>query len=189
MMRIGTRTLRPEWVLLVALTVSSAVNVFLAAKLREMRLRNQPGVTAGVRLANLVVPLKTGRSRTIPLAGPETIVLYHFSPDCGWCERNWENVRSLVSSTQGRIRFVGLSKSAVPAEFLASRRVNFEVIDDLPPDVVAKLRLGATPQTIVVKPGGLVAASWFGAFSGEQRVRVESFFSVSLPGLTTLAKK
>ena len=58
-------------------------------------------------------------------------ILYHFSPSCSWCERNWENVRTLIRETRGRYRFVGISTTPVSAAFMHEHQLDFEVADSV----------------------------------------------------------
>ena len=54
-------------------------------------------------------------------------VLYYFSPTCGWCERNWDNVRALSAAAPGRYRFIGLSSTPKIEQFMRDRQLDFEV--------------------------------------------------------------
>jgi hypothetical protein len=41
-----------------------------------------------------------------------------------------------------------------------------------------------TPRTLVVSREGKVVATWFGAYGGDLRRKVEEYFQLSLPGLS-----
>lgn len=114
-------------------------------------------------------------------------VLYVFSPTCGWCNRNVENLRHLISQRRDRYRFVGVSKANAgeTAAYLSHNGLTFDDVVVAPTtDSVAAYRLGPTPQSIVVADAGRVQKSWVGAYRGETAGAVEQFFSLQLPGLT-----
>jgi hypothetical protein len=48
-----------------------------------------------------------------------------------------------------------------------------------------ELKLGATPQMIVISPDGKVVKNWVGVLAEGQLKDAEKFFDVGLPGLTS----
>jgi hypothetical protein len=108
-------------------------------------------------------------------------VIYVFSPDCAWCERNLPNIRAL-SARKDSFRFIGISLAEGRLkEYLEARKLEFPVYTNILPDTMLALGLGATPQTIVVSPNGKVLKNWVGAYIGQVRSEVESYFGVALP--------
>jgi peroxiredoxin len=112
-------------------------------------------------------------------------VLYVFTPECHWCARNLENIRSLVDGTDGRFRFVGvsLSQKDLPA-YLSQNKLPFHVYQTPADEVAIAYGLSSTPSTIVVSPSGSVLQYWKGAYSEDVATEVESYFQVKLPGLS-----
>jgi hypothetical protein len=49
------------------------------------------------------------------------------------------------------------------------------------------MRLGVTPETIIVAPSGSVLGDWIGAYTGIQKAFVERFFAVRLPEISGAA--
>jgi hypothetical protein len=113
-------------------------------------------------------------------------VLYFLSAHCGWCDRNAANVAALVATSSNRYRFYPISRDKDnPAEYVKRLRWPFSVF--YRPVDASLLRLGVTPQTIVVSSKGKVVKNWHGAYAGAVQEDVESFFDVRLPGLTMTA--
>lgn len=54
---------------------------------------------------------------------------------------------------------------------------------DIPPSSISDLKLGTTPETIVVSRDGLVLRDWRGAYTGATKQQMEEFFSMGLPDL------
>jgi peroxiredoxin len=140
----------------------------------EFSARDQDGREAIIRFASSSVPT----------------VLYVFRPSCVWCQRNSQSVNALAEQTAGRYRLVGLTLSVDGlAEFVKEHRFPFPVYSDIPLSVVNALRLGATPQTIVVSPSATVLEDWTGAYTGIQKSLAESFFSIRLPEVPSPAQQ
>jgi hypothetical protein len=169
--------------LVALLLVSGSINLGLAHRLNYLAARNESPLVPGTR-----VPPISGESMsglvTITYPASQPMVLYYFSPDCGWCKRNWGNVGALANSVQGRFRLVALSTLPRIAEEVRNRLSGFEVLWNFSQDVRSAYRLGGTPMTVVVGTDGRVLKAWSGAFQGRVEREIESFFSVDLPGLT-----
>jgi hypothetical protein len=113
-------------------------------------------------------------------AGPT--ILYVFSPSCGWCRRNLRDVRELLRVSSGKYTAVGLSLTRDGlSEYVSASGLPMQFITDIPPSTVMGYRLGGTPQTIVISKSGRVLRNWRGAYGGEVRAEVESYFGVHLP--------
>jgi hypothetical protein len=110
-------------------------------------------------------------------------ILYYFSPSCGWCEKNWLNIKALVAATQGRYRFVGLSTTPDVLAYLEGHRLSFEVYTGMNLETARAYHFGGTPHTVVIGADGRVAHSWSGAYTGQQQGDVERAFGVVLPGI------
>lgn len=166
------------------LVCSVAVNVVQSREMRSLKQRDMPGVPAGTSLASVTGRSLDGQPVSLRLDSGVTTVLYYFSPACGWCERNWANFRHIQRSKAGQLRFVGIATGTVPPAYLNSRSVDLEVIQQLSGESIRALRLGGTPQTVVVSGSGKVVAYWTGAYIGGVASQVEEHFGVSLPGVS-----
>ena len=169
------------------LTVSAGVNISLARELRALKSTTRGGLAVGSMVPPIDAVTLDGRRTRIDFVTAQPTVLYYFSPTCGWCERNWTNVRHLIDEAATRFRFVGISTTADVAGFLEERDVDLNVVTGLHEEAIRGWRLGGTPHTIVVSPAGKVIGSWAGAYSGTIGREVEQFFGVKLPGLSRMA--
>ena len=128
---------------------------------------------------SLVIDLQEGSKPTL---------LYSFSETCGWCQRNARNIRFLAEEVSMTHQVIGLNLSAGPE---GVRRVDdgelgFLSLSHLSEETIENLRLGSTPQTLVIGADGKVLENWTGAYSGSLEQKIEDYFRVTLPGLTDL---
>ena len=169
------------WMMMVLLCASVTVNIIQAKRLRahtDLRdTRPAPGTPVPA------LSLRTLDGKGIQLAFDRPTILYYFSPQCAWCQKNWLNVKALVAGTEGRYRFVGVSTSADVAKYLVDAGLMFEVYTGLSPESARVLNFGGTPHTVVVGAGGRVLQSWVGAYGGRQQREVEDTLGVILPGV------
>ncbi|MBK9167491.1 MAG: redoxin domain-containing protein [Bryobacterales bacterium] len=174
-------------VLAVLLFLSLSLNVWHALVLNDIRSRSAASspLAVGTHLEPLVASDLDGRQVVVDFAATEVpTVLYVFSPQCVWCERNVENIRELAAQVKGRYRFVALSTSSQSiAEYVRVRQFDFDVLINPSASVVKTYRLGPTPQTLVVAPGGRLTQNWQGAYADDMKGRIEQFFALQLPGL------
>jgi peroxiredoxin len=170
---------------LLVLGLSITVNVLLASRLLRAQQPTAPKLNVGAMAQPFVGQSVDGNVVRVDYQSAMPTILYYFSPSCGWCERNWANVRALTQQTRGRFRFVGISTTAVSAEFLRERHLDFEVAANLSPAVASSYGLGGTPQTILVSADAQVLQNWVGAYVGTQARDVESYFGLRLPGLVS----
>jgi hypothetical protein len=114
---------------------------------------------------------------------PRPTVLYVFSPTCIWCARNVASITKLAAAREREYRFIGLSLSAHGVrELVQSTGIVFPVYTNPPNPLVAALKLGSTPETLIVTPGGVVVRTFYGAYAGPVKQEVEAAFSVQIPG-------
>lgn len=177
---------------LAILTVSLGLNVVLGWRVRSLqnavlapRLRFQ--VPRGTRVAAISVSSVDGARKTVTLAGyARYTVLYVLRPGCAWCERNRPNIVRLAATVGRRYRFVGVSLTSKGfRDFARSHSLGFPLYAGLSPAIEVALRLGVTPETIVFTNQGRVIRSWNGAYGSVLLPRVEAYFHISLPGLTS----
>lgn len=167
---------------LILLVTSVGLNMLQANKLRAYQAGAQPALEAGAVAPVLEVATLDGQARTIDFSG-RTTVLYYFSPECGWCEKNWLNVKALIAGTHDRVRFIGLSTTPRISEYMAERRLGFEVYTGLSLETVRAYGFGGTPQTVVISPEGIVEHVWPGAYGDRLQKEIEETFGFALPGL------
>lgn len=178
-----------SWIPLCLLAASLSLNVWLAVRLRASSGGGGPlptGPQVGFNLQGLDGTSPAGRPVHLLTHGIGLpTVVYVFSPSCVWCERNLRNIQAVVRARGVRFRFVGVSlSSAGIGPYLSNHQLDMPIIAQLEPATISRLRLGATPETIVVGSDGRVEANWLGAYVGDTQAAVEKFFGLRLPGLT-----
>ncbi|HEY5380981.1 MAG TPA: TlpA disulfide reductase family protein [Acidobacteriaceae bacterium] len=116
-------------------------------------------------------------------------VLYVLSPQCGWCKRNEANMKALYAADSDKYRFVGVSLvSQNLAQYVSDKREPFPVYLLPSKDVMEKLHVIGTPETIVVGPDAKVIHAWSGVYIQQNQPEVEKYFGVKLPGLPQTAR-
>ena len=171
----------------VLLAMSVLLNVLLARKVSSLRSENTR-LSASTRLqVGSSVPPLTGHSvngvamaiRFDDVRIPT--VIYVFSPQCGWCAKNIENFRLLISQAGTEYRVVGLAMTRQDLDiYLPKERLTLPVFADVDSAVIAADQLGGTPTTIVVSPAGKVLKVWSGAYQDGLRQEIEGFLGVHL---------
>jgi hypothetical protein len=113
-------------------------------------------------------------------------ILYAFSPDCVWCDRNLDNVRALTRQLKGRYTFVALAlKDDGLTAYLKAHDLDWDVVRRIETDDLKLLGIVGTPQTIVIGNGGIVEHAWSGAWGPEDERRIESALGVELPEISS----
>jgi len=174
--------------LLVLFGFSLALNVQLGWKLRAGGAARAGGSAAALSAGALIGPVtaKTLDGQPVTLNFGEdsrATVLYVFSPQCGWCDRNLANINTLARSPSYRV--VGLSLVDRSLEkYLGTHRLDFPVYADAPARVVSALGLGSTPQTLVISPSGKLLKNWVGAYTASLETEINAYFGVKLPGVS-----
>ena len=187
---------RVIWAMTVILGISLITNLVLAYRLRKANVAlasvptlpsPPPTLPVGTSVQPLKVSSLEGRQEVISYADSQVpIVLYVFTPECSWCTRNLDNIKSLASQKQGAYRFIALSLSNNGVkEYAAQSKLDLPIFVGLAEEARQEYKLGTTPQTIVVSSEGKILQNWIGAYVGRQQTEVESFFGVHLPGITS----
>jgi hypothetical protein len=171
----------------VLLTSSGVVNILLARKVSSLRgaLQSKRELVVGESVKPLIAQSLDGSLATIAFSGNTLpTILYVFSPQCIWCMRNFDNIKTIEGSVKGRYRFIGLSMSALSLEqYISDNNLSFPVFKEPDRRSIIDFKLGGTPQTLVVSQDGKVVKNWQGAYSGDQKKDVENFFGINLPGI------
>src|SRR5262245_12844082 len=118
------------------LVCSVALNVLLALKVRDLsdlsRLL-QLKMNSPVLVPGSVAPAFSAKEneKKVFLNYAESelpTVIYFFSPDCHWCDRNLDNIRALAQTAHDRFRFVGVSlRNEDLQTYLAQSKLPFAV--------------------------------------------------------------
>ena len=188
------RSTRADWFVLLLLAISLSGNVLLGTAFFRLTSRMtsptdspQRNATSGPEVGTVLPPLEAerlgGTRETLAFSeGERPTLLYVFTPSCQWCERNYDNLRTMLATAKDSHRVVVLS---LDPQINAADYVDLGVpVYRQPSDQTAKAyQLGPTPQTIVLSSRGKVIRTWTGAYSSGIETDVESYFSISLPGL------
>jgi len=168
-------------VTLVLLVASVGLNVFQAQRIAKYK----PGAVqpvAGTVIPALDLQTLDGRPVRLDFTNQPTI-LYYFSPKCGWCEKNWRNIKALAAGTERRYRFAAISSVADVKTFALERQLPFDVYTGLTPDAAKTLHFSGTPHTVIVSSRGTVEWAWAGAYTRTNQPDIEQRFGIVLPGI------
>lgn len=173
------------------LAVALSVNLFLGWQIHSIKrtIAHADDVSSAAKVGMMLSPISVmdldGKKVKIDFSETAPTVLYVMSPSCRWCSRNLANIRKLAASESGQFRLIGLAVGDPSLKpYVESVSMGFPVYSISSYEAVANVQLGATPQTLVVEPGGKVVKNWVGAFDNQQRADVEAFFHTQLPGLS-----
>jgi hypothetical protein len=98
-------------------------------------------------------------------------------------ERNLNKVKALADRANSQFRFIGLSLSGEGLlQYVAKNDLKLPVYS-VSTEVPLTYVFTGTPQTIVISRNGRVLQNWIGAYVGDQKVQVETFFHVILPSV------
>jgi hypothetical protein len=133
-------------------------------------------------------PLATDiRGSTVKLdwgTGSRSTLFYLFSPDCHWCARNLENIKSLSAFLATKYRVIWISPDASGvAKYVADYHVSVPVYMNPVLKSGSKFSLSGTPKTLIISPDGMVAEVWRGAYTDLIQVEIEKKMRIRLPGL------
>lgn len=162
------------------LCLSFGMNVLLTVQLKKVRAqttRQDPLI--GLAVSSFEAQDLRGKHVTVNLSRKSDTVVYVFTPSCGWCARNISRILSLSQKVSGKYDLIGISLSAndLP-EYIVENRLTFPVYTSLDSQVVLKLRLGITPQTMVISHEGRIIKNWVGAYVGPIEKEISSYFKL-----------
>jgi|SRR4051812_20631886 hypothetical protein len=169
--------------LLVLLAMSLGFNVWLALSATHV---DRAIIVNASRVGHAIHPFRVvdEKHNSIQLSFDDQeqkpTVLYIISPTCTWCKANETSIKTLATTAHSRYRFIGISLS----EELESSRSNkfpFPIYSIASFDAIQGLRLGTTPQTIVISTRGRIVNDWSGAYINDVRLQVQDVFNVALP--------
>jgi len=180
--------------LVMLLAGSVATNFTLAKRLRDagelLAKQNPPTLKAGTQVPAIRARDLQKRPQQVEFsASSAPTLLYVFTPSCGWCTKNLENIKTLAKDIRN-YRLVGLALSSEGlAEYVAKNGIEFPVLTEPDQSTVRSYRLGGTPATILISPEGRVLKIWMGAWGGRTQAEIETQFSVRLPGFINQGSK
>lgn len=174
------------------LILSVGMNVWLATQIGSMGGSSlRPSGTAVGGHLDEVVEFRTldGEPAYYDFrTAAKSTILYVMSPQCGWCQQNEENVRTLYRSTKENFNFLVLGTAADGLAAYVKSSPYESLVRTIDPTVVPPaLDLLATPQTILVNQRGIIERVWVGAYLNEKQTEIEDFFQVHLPGLRDIS--
>jgi hypothetical protein len=186
---VSSRRWQP-YVMFGLIVFSAAINVLLILKVRsEQRvissLKTQNRLHDGQNVPNIIGKNPQGEIAEVNFStSSKPTILYVFSPACGWCKRNFENMTVLRRSVRDKYEFIGISLTDKGlSDYIKMNKVDYPVITELPETTKTIYRLGGTPATIVVSPTNKVLKAWTGAYNGPLEAEISNYFNVKLPGL------
>jgi AhpC/TSA family len=189
----ATRSRRIDSVVLVLLVLAVLENLFLGVgvwRLSAVKTSPPPapelaavGPAIGSTLPALDAERFNGTREQVKFgADGRPTLIYVFSPSCGWCAKNLNNLKTLLSAVTTSHRVIALSLEAEVQEYIEKTALQAPVYIRPSDKMFGPYGLGPTPLTLVVAPDGTVIKSWVGAYSGDVKKEVESYFQVKLPG-------
>jgi hypothetical protein len=175
------------------LTLSAITNFLLVSKVKQLQatvtsLKSEQSTTAGMRLPPLTAEDMSGQSITIRYDETDRpTLLYVFTPACGWCKKNEDNINSLARQTGDKLRIIGVTLSQDGlVEYVANRFPPAKVIKPDSRTIIA-YKLSGTPETILVSSEGVVLRVWKGAYGDSTQRELEEYFHIKLPGLRQIS--
>ncbi len=171
---------------------SLSFNVFLGWKVKRLqniiaRNANEVKVLEGMQVSSISVKDLNQNLKVITYNDKNLpTVLYIFSPNCKWCDRNEENIKMLISNRADTYCFIGLSLTDLHLkEYMDKHNLAIPIYTNPSSDAISGLGLGSTPQTIIISPQGKVLKNWLGAYNDALKAEVEGYFNLQLPGVAS----
>lgn len=171
------------------LVCSVITNVLLARKVELlkdaiMQLKSEGRLQLGSQLPPFEARTLEGIAQVVDFKSTKIpTVLYVFTPQCGWCKKNLENLRVLIDKSGARYKIIGVSLTREDLkEYMEREHLAFPVYTDLTDATKSIYRLGGTPETIVVSTEGKVLKVWLGAYTNDLREEIQGYLGLQLPG-------
>lgn len=139
-------------------------------------------LAVGLKVPPLEVSAMSGVRTTISYkeVGRPTLI-YVFRPSCVWCQRNTRALKDLSQRLSDHYRIIGVSLTSEGlSPFVRSNGMAFPVYTGMSRSMIETYHLGATPESIVISPDGLVLGDWKGAYVGSTKAALERFFAMVL---------
>lgn len=147
-----------------------AINIALVRQNRQ--LKEQVSLPPALELpAGMSVPDLKGFDLSGKLVevdfgkDPRKVLVFVFSPTCGFCKQNWPNWWDVMSSLNREVvRPVAVDvTSSTTAVFVVEHKLNdIAVMNQVDPTARMRYRFQLTPQTILIDSNGKVEKVWTG---------------------------
>ena len=170
--------------------------VFLTMQNRELK-RSLGVANAGERIDALKPGDKLPAFNGINAAGMETKVSYddgdHLlfitSTKCQWCEKtlpSWKEIAETVKGKSVQAISISIDGKGEIESYIKNRSLNFDVLNFPNASIQQVYKAYSTPQTILVKQGGLVEKVWMGALSETTKKEILEQLAQTQPNKTTI---
>lgn len=165
------------------LILSLSLNVYLGVRAQSRESADPPSLPLGSSVPPIEAIDAAGKREILTFSGVDRpTVLYIIKPSCEWCTRNMPSVKTLAATRSSNYRFVGLSLTAEGLrEYVERQRFNFPVYAIADEALARSLKLGVTPQTLLIAQNAKVMGVWTGAYNGNLKREIERTFNVRLP--------
>lgn len=174
------------------LVVSVALNVTLAARLRQEAARREPGVQSiavGQTIPALVGEIRASAEERKPYRyeprGAQGTLLYFSASQCRWSKQNLPLFIALAQQARGHYRIVAVDLSP---DLKADEPSHLDtvpsalVIRNLDTESRKAIRVQGTPETLIVSPDGKLAQRWLGAYVDDKTKReISAYVNGSTP--------
>lgn len=171
---MDTRSLLRRAPVALLLTSSLVLNVALLARVTVQRerivaLTPKPALKVGAQMGPVTGADGSGTAIVVDTALSAATLLYVFTPECGWCQRNAANIKHVVAAARRR----GMNVYALSLVQKDAARFLSDDGLDIPwmvPSAATKTAysLGGTPETIILSGDGRIVKAWRGAYVGSR---------------------
>jgi len=174
------------WLVIALLVISATLNVGLGRVV--LSSRHEAATSANGPIGEVMPPIRAvdlnGGAATL-FYGSASVptVIYVFSPNCKFCQKNAHNLAALAGQISGRFRIIGISLTTKDVgQFALEHDMRFPIYTNVDAAVKKAFHMGGTPQTFVVGRDGRLQKMWRGAYGSSNQKSLEDFFGLQLPG-------
>ncbi len=169
-----------DGVLMAILIGSLGINVYLGTRARPAAPSRPDLLPAGSKAPMLEGTNGMGSKVAVNISDARPTVLYVFSPTCHWCERNVDNIKTIVK-TRRDLRVIGINLGP-KLDIATSKQQPFDEIIDPAGATVRAYHFSATPSTVLFRDG-VITNAWSGAYAGPVADEISRVLAVSPPRL------
>ena len=115
---------------------------------------------------------------------PRKVVMFVFSPRCGFCTKNmpnWIAIADTLDRKSFRIVAVSIVSEGVKDYVSQSKLAGVPIIAEVDPKSRLSYEMTVTPQTILIDSTGRVEKVWIGLTLKDDRADIERSLKVKLP--------
>lgn len=168
---------------LVILAASVSLNCYQALKLRDFKriLQSQMEPQVGTMVNSLSVADSEGRAVDLQFHNTKSpTILYIISPSCRWCDENAPRVSAVFNRYKDRAHFYAISLSLEGLlPFVQRTHLAMPVFAVRDGRAGRQLKLGSTPQTILIGSDGKVHQVWTGLYDTSFDKEIDTALAVS----------